>query len=39
MDTTREIPRAEWERFLTDFSHSHRDELVRLEISGQELGD
>lgn len=39
METTREIPRQEWGTFFEDFSRDHRDQPVRVEISGQDLGE
>lgn len=39
MQTTREIPREQWNAFLADFSESHRDAEVRVEVAGGDLGD
>ena len=39
METTREIPRQQWGTFLDDFSRSHRDDPVRVEVSGQDMGE
>jgi hypothetical protein len=39
METTREIPRKDWGTFFEDFSRSHRDHPVRVEVSGQDLGE
>ena len=39
MQTTREIPREQWDAFLADFIDTHRDEAVRVEVAGGDLGD
>lgn len=39
MQTTREIPREQWDAFLADFLENHRDEEVRVEVAATDLGD
>ena len=38
MPETREIPRAGWNDFFSDFSRAHETQLVAVEVMGSDIG-